>query len=124
MTKPITLAELIRYHQETSGESYATIARRANLSKAKIGQLANTEQIHMPRAETIEKLAAGLKVSKRVIQQAAMASAGIAPEGYDAEQRVDYLANQLRALNEEDLDFVTVVIDSLKNRRALRHAST
>lgn len=113
----ITLAELIRQHQDRTGDSYSVIARRADLSKAKIGQLANTAQAHMPRSDTIEKLAKGLNLPLRVIQQAAMASAGITPEGYSAEQRVDLLASALRELNEDDLDTVAVIIQSLRNRR-------
>jgi hypothetical protein len=49
-----------------------------------------------------------------------MASAGITPEGYDAEQRVDLLASALRELQEDDLDTVAVVIQSLRDRRKLR----
>jgi transcriptional regulator with XRE-family HTH domain len=116
----ITLAELIRQHQDRTSESYSVIARKAGLSKAKVGQLANTAQVHMPRADTIEKLAKGLGLPLRVIQQAAMASAGITPEGYDAEQRVDLLASALRELQEDDLDTVAVVIQSLRDRRKLR----
>jgi transcriptional regulator with XRE-family HTH domain len=92
------------------------IARRAGLSKAKIGQLANVKQNHMPRADTIERLATGLGLSVRVVQQAAMVSAGIAPEDYNGEQRVDMLAAYLRELAPADLETAGVVIESLRNR--------
>lgn len=114
--KPLTLAELIRQHQDRTNESYSVIARRAGLSKAKVGQLAHTSQTHMPRADTIEKLAAGLGLPLRNVQQAAMASAGITPAGYDSEQRVDLLAAQLRELSPADLETAAIVIQSLRGR--------
>lgn len=115
--KPLTLSELIRQHQDNTGDSYSVIARRAGLSKAKIGQLATSDQAHMPRADTIEKLAQGLQLPLRVIQQAAMTSAGITPEGYDTEQRLDLLVASLRELSPEDLDTAAIFIQALQTRR-------
>lgn len=114
MSDAITLAELIRQHQERTGDSYSVIARRAGLSKAKIGQLANLSQPHMPRIDTIEKVAAGLQLPLRVVQQAAMASAGILPETYDTEQRVDLIVSQLRELDPEQLETAARIIQALK----------
>jgi transcriptional regulator with XRE-family HTH domain len=116
----ITLSELIRQHRDRTAESYSEIARRAGLSKAKIGQLANTDQTHMPRQDTIEKLSKGLQLPLRVIQQAAMASAGITPENYDGEQRIDYLAAILNDLPPDDLEVAAVVIQALRDRRTER----
>jgi transcriptional regulator with XRE-family HTH domain len=113
----ITLADLIRQHQERTGESYSDIARRAELSKAKIGQLATVRQNHMPRAHTIESIARGLGLPLRVIQQAALASAGIMPQEYDAAQRVDFLAGVLRDFSEDDLETCAAIIMALKERR-------
>ncbi|AYN56852.1 immunity repressor [Arthrobacter phage Andrew] len=109
----ITLAELIRQHQDKTGDSYAVIARRAGLSKAKIGQLANVDQPHMPRIDTIEKVAAGLQLPLRVVQQAAMASAGITPDDYDTEQRVDLIVAKLRELPPDQLDTAARLIEAL-----------
>lgn len=113
MSERITLAELIRQHQSKTGDSYATIAQRAGLSKAKIGQLASTDQPHMPRVDTIEKIAAGLKLPIRVVQQAAMASAGITPDNYDAEQQIDLIVSYLRELNPTQLDIAARLIRAL-----------
>jgi transcriptional regulator with XRE-family HTH domain len=118
----VTLAELIRSHQDSTAESYSVIAARAGLSKAKIGQLAIATQNSMPRAETLEKLAKGLRQPLRVIQQAAMASAGLTPEGTGGQQRVDILAAALRELSTEDLETVSAVINSLRDRRKIRPA--
>jgi transcriptional regulator with XRE-family HTH domain len=119
---PVTLSDLIRSHQDRTGESYATIARRAELSKAKIGQLANTTQNHMPRVDTLERLAKGIGVPLRVIQQAAMASAGITPEDYSGEQRLDLVVAALRDLSNDDLETVFAVIQSLTSRHRLPKA--
>jgi transcriptional regulator with XRE-family HTH domain len=113
----ITLSDLIRQHQERTGESYSDIARRAELSKAKIGQLATTKQNHMPRADTIERIAKGIGLPVRVIQQAALASAGIMPQEYSVEQRVDFLAGILRGFSQDDLETCAAVITALKERR-------
>lgn len=113
MSDQITLAELIRQHQDKTGESYSTIAKRAGLSKAKIGQLASTTQPHMPRIDTIEKIAAGLNMPVRVVQQAAMASAGIVPESYDSEQQIDLIVSYLRELDPAQLSMASRLIRSL-----------
>lgn len=113
MSEQITLAELIRQHQDKTGESYATIAKRAGLSKAKIGQLASITQPHMPRIDTLEKMAAGLNTSVRVVQQAAMASAGILPDTYEAEQEIDLIVSYLRELTPAQLDTASRLIRAL-----------
>lgn len=120
---PLTLRDLIRQHQDRTGDSYSMIAHRAGLSKAKIGQLANATQNHMPRADTIDRLSKGLNLPLKVVQQAAMASAGITPDGYDGGQRLDLVVATLRELGPDDLETVAIVIQSLKDRRALRPVS-
>lgn len=117
MAEHITLAELIRQHQDKTGDSYSMIARRAGLSKAKVGQLANPSQPHMPRIDTIEKVATGLNLPVRIVQQAAMASAGITPEGYDTEQQIDLIVALLRELNPEQLETAQRLIEALRTRR-------
>lgn len=117
MSDQINLAELIRQHQEKTGESYSVIARRAGLSKAKIGQIATLEQPHMPRIDTIEKLATGLKLPLHVVQQAAMSSAGILPESYNVDQRIELITAELRELTEDQLDTAARLIKALRNER-------
>lgn len=113
MADQITLAELIRQHQDKTGDSYSVIAQRAGLSKAKIGQLASADQPHMPRVDTIEKIATGLRLPVRVVQQAAMASAGILPDSYDTEQKIDLIVSYLRDLNPEQLEIASRLIRAL-----------
>ncbi|AYN58266.1 immunity repressor [Arthrobacter phage Kepler] len=114
MSDQITLAELIRQHQDKTGDSYSIIARRAGLSKAKIGQLASLDQPHMPRIDTLQKIATGLRLPLRVVQQAAMASAGILPDTYDTEQAIDLIVANLRELSPEQLGTAARLIQALR----------
>ena len=114
--EPITLADLIQRHRDATGDSYMTIARRAGMSKARVGQLATADSPHMPRAETIDKLARGLRLPVNLVKEAAMASAGVRPAN-GTDQRVSYIAARLGELDGDDLDTVASVVESLLNRR-------
>lgn len=118
--KPLTLSDIIRQHQDRTGDSYSMVAARCGLSKAKIGQLANHTQKNMPRAYTLEALAMGLKLPLKMIQQAAMASAGITPEGTGGEQRIDALVALLKELTPEDLETASIILQGLKTSRTLK----
>lgn len=111
-----SLAELIRQRQDATGESYATIARRAGLSKAKIGQLADPTVPHMPRAATLEKLAAGLQLPPDIVKRAAMVTAGITPPDDNVLDRFAPLVERLRQLPENDQETVDVIVSALLNR--------
>lgn len=114
-----TLADLIQRHQDTTQESYATIAHRAGLSKAKIGQLTARDMPHMPRADTLTKLATGLRLPAHIVQRAAMATAGIAPPDSDsngAAQLAPIIA-RLRQLTDDDCETVELFINALYQRR-------
>jgi len=114
----INLAHLIQDHQRRTGESYSDIARRAGLSKAKIGQLTVSDSPHMPRIETLKKLAVGLKLPLRIVQHAAMASAGLSPEDTNDDQRTDLIITKLDQLSPADLASVEVFIDALLRQSA------
>ena len=122
-TKPLTLADLVRDHQDRTGDSYSMLANRCGLSKAKIGQLATSKQNHMPRAHTLEQLARGMNLPLKTVQQAAMASAGITPEGFPGGSRLDLIIENLRGLDPDDLETAAVVIQSLKDRSRLSAVS-
>lgn len=121
--QPLNLRDLILKHQDRTGDSYSMLANRCGLSKAKIGQLATSKQNHMPRAHTLEQLAKGMNLPLKTVQQAAMVSAGITPEGYPGGNRIDLVVASLRELAPDDLETVSIVIQSLLDRRTLRPAS-
>lgn len=113
MTEQQTLADLIRIHKDATGESYADIAKRAGLSKAKVGQLAVAEQRHMPRVDTVEKLAHGLKLPLTLVQRAAMASAGITPRDVASVTEADVLAAKIRRLPPRDQAIITTMVETM-----------
>ena len=124
----ITLASLIRQHQDKTGDSFAGIARKTGLSKAKIGQLAQETkpgQAHMPRPESITKLAAGLRLPLGTIQRAALVSAGLLPEEMEepSEQRIQLVVASLRDLDAAALDTAWALVGSLRKLDA-RDAET
>jgi len=107
------LANLIQAHQASTGDSYNDIAKRSGLSKAKIGQLAIATQPHMPRTQTIQKLAAGLQLPVDLVQRAALRSAGIIPPVADEISEVDVLTAKIRLLSDRDRAIVMRTVDSL-----------
>jgi len=70
------LARLISTVRETTGESYAVIADRAGMPRSTVHKLATTELTGLPKAETLEKLARGLRVAVELVTRAAQASTG------------------------------------------------
>ena len=113
----VNLAALIRQHQAATGQSYGDIAKASGLSKAKIGQLATVGSPHMPRAETIEKLARGLRLPLAVVQRAAMSSGGLMPKDQEPDERLALLTARLRALSSDDLERVELFVQALAGRR-------
>lgn len=113
MKTPQTLSSLIRSHQDATGDSYSDIAKRAGLSKAKVGQLAIQDQPHMPRVDTIQKLADGLNLPLRIVQRSAMASAGITPPDDDGVTEEELLAVKISRLPERERQIVRRMVDSL-----------
>ena len=105
-----TLAELVRAYQDTTGESLATIATRAGLSKSKVFQV--THAVHFPRLDTIEKLAIGLKLPLAVVKQAAMTTFGL----HDPVE-IDMLA-KFDQLPARDQRTVSAVIGALESAQS------
>lgn len=112
MTTHRTLSDLIRAHKDNTGDSYSDIAKRAGLSKAKVGQLAIATQPHMPRVDTVEKLATGLQLPLSIVQRAAMASAGITPPDAPEISDAELLAAKLARLNKHELAIIERLADS------------
>lgn len=113
MTPTQTLADLIRSHQDATGDSYGDIAKRAGISKAKVGQLAVAEQRHMPRIDTVEKLARGLRLPLPLVQRAAMTSAGISPNDEAGVTPTEVLAARIERLSPRDREIVMRLVESL-----------
>ncbi|GAA4680086.1 hypothetical protein [Nocardioides nanhaiensis] len=111
-TTGLSLAALIRREQDNSGASYMDIAKRSGLSKAKIGQLADASSRYQVRSETVQKLAAGLRLPLHVVQRAAMVTAGISDDTGGRDARIDLIASQLAELDDALLDVVAAMVDA------------
>lgn len=114
----MNLAELIRRHQDQTGDSYQDIADKAGLSKAKIGQLALAGRVqNVPRTDTLEKLARALKVPMHVVQDAAFVTAGVVRDTPTTDPLVALIAARLPDLDPADLPVVDAVVVALIQRR-------
>jgi transcriptional regulator with XRE-family HTH domain len=111
------LAGLIRREQD-AGKSLNDIAKASGLSKAKIGQIADPDSRYQVRAETIQKLARGLRLPVSVVQRAALITAGIAdPDQVSRGTQVDLIVHTLSGLNDEDLDLVEAMVEAFVRQR-------
>ena len=71
------LQALIAAHCEATGETYADIARRGDMSRQTVSTLATREVLRQtPRAVTLAGLAKGLEVDINVVRAAAARAAG------------------------------------------------
>lgn len=113
MTETTDLAALIRRHQDLTGDSYAEIARKTGLSKAKIGQIAVAGARYQVRPETMQKLAEGLKIPFEVVRSSALVTLGVAGEATARNTRIDLITSQLQKLDEETLAMVEAMVDAI-----------
>ncbi len=115
--EPMTLHELIRRHQDTTGESYSQIAQRAGLSKSKVGQLANPSYTGRPKKDTVEKIALGLRLNPRIVQRAVFSDVVAAVDGDENEgvrhDRARILVDRLSILDDDTFHVVEVMLDAL-----------
>jgi transcriptional regulator with XRE-family HTH domain len=70
------LAKLIAEVKESTGDSYADIADRADMPRSTVHKLATTNLATLPKLDTLERLARGLNVSVEVVTRAAQAATG------------------------------------------------
>lgn len=109
----LTLADLVRIHQQRTGESYATIARRAGMSKAKVGQIADPASPFRPRRVTLGQLATGLQVPLEVVYRAAALTTDDEPHRAPISPTTEVAVERLRSLTPEHQDVAATVIESL-----------
>lgn len=114
---PLSLSELIKKHQEDTGDSYQDIANKAGLSKAKIGQFADPDYTQGARLDTLHKLATALRQPIRTVDLAARVTAGQDVTDSGPDPRIEMITHQLERLNERDLSTVEIIVSSLVNRR-------
>lgn len=115
--EPLTISDLIRRHQDKTGDSLRRIADLTGLSKTSIAELIQGRQRRVLHGDTIEKLARGLRIPVSVVSHAALVSAGMTPPGPAPEHRLALIVAELERLSDDDLDTVEAVIASLVKRR-------
>ncbi|WP_175008151.1 helix-turn-helix transcriptional regulator [Cellulosimicrobium sp. TH-20] len=111
MPTRLSLAELIRRHQDATGDSYADIARAAGLSKARVGQLAIGTGAKLPRDETLTKLAKGLRLPPEVVKRAALVSSGIAESDTFPDSDISVIADRLQQITPQSRQIIADLVD-------------
>lgn len=114
---PDNLAALVRREQDNTGASYADIAKRAGLSKAKIGQIADPTSRYQLRPDTIEKLAVGLRLPVQVVRRAALVTAGVADHPDPRSARIELIVHQLAQLDDDTLTLIEAMVSAAVRAR-------
>lgn len=118
-----TLRDLVVEHIDRTGDSYSTIARKTGLSKPLIGILVTSTEPRAYRADTVEKLAAGLHLPLDVVSRAASASAGIpidSPDTPAGREDSRVIAGLLDELPDAELAMLRTMIQALAEQRTAR----
>lgn len=108
----LTVAELIRRHQDATRESYNDIAKRGDLSKPKVGEAATRTNRQQLRPETIYKLAKGLRLPVRVVQRAALATAGLDDPDSPMSPEIELIAARLQTLDPRTVRLIGAMVDA------------
>jgi transcriptional regulator with XRE-family HTH domain len=113
-----TLADLIREHQEHTGDSYADMARKTGISKAKIGQLARPENTYLVRQETLNKLAHGLSLPIATVQRASLGTAGFTNREVQRTDTLRSITDRLEELSPDDVALIADLVESVARHRS------
>lgn len=114
----LTLADLIRQHQESTGDSYADMARRTGISKAKIGQLARPENTYLVRQETLNKLAHGLSLPIATVQRASLGTAGFTNRDVQRTDTLRSITDRLEELDKDDVALIADLVETVARHRS------
>jgi hypothetical protein len=118
-TEPVpTLADLIREHQDKTGDSYGDIARHTGLSKAKIGQLARPENTYLVRQETLTKLARGLSLPLATVQRASLGTAGFVNKEVQRTDSVRAIVERLEEMSPRNLALIADLVEAVATHNA------
>lgn len=116
----LRLSDLIREHQDKTGDSYGDIARKTGLSKAKIGQLALPKNTYLVRQETLAKLAQGLAIPLATVERASLGTAGFKTPDIQQSDRIRGIVDKLEELPASSLELVAELVDVIAKRSPRR----
>lgn len=111
-----TLADIIRAHQDRTRDSYRDISVKTGLAKSTIAAMANPASPYIIRADTIEKLARGLRVPLETVKRAAFGSAGYAREPGEESSRDEVMKRiiaRISTMDEKSLDLIESLVKSV-----------
>ena len=110
------LQELIQGRRAVRRWSYGEVARRGNLPRSTVYNLAMTETLRRPpQRATLVALARGLDLPLDVVNAAATASAGLSVSNeFSALSDVPALAADLERLSPADRQHVAALVESLR----------
>lgn len=109
------LQELIRAHCEARNETLADIAKRGGMSRQTLSALMNKGGgAGVPRATTLAKLATGLGLSLRVVQDAASEAALSRVDGDSFDRRVVVLIDHASKLSSDKVDVLLATARALQ----------
>jgi transcriptional regulator with XRE-family HTH domain len=117
---PKTLRDLVREHIDRTGDSYQTIAKKTGLSKPLIGILATSTAPRAYRAETVEKIATGLRLPLDLVTRAAAASAGMTidePDTPSGREDARVIAGLLDDLTDDELATLRAMVRAVAESR-------
>ncbi|MEV4642786.1 hypothetical protein AB0J80_36140 [Actinoplanes sp. NPDC049548] len=116
------LAALIEAHRTRTGETYRTIAARAQMAPATVHALANNPIKVPPKLATLEKLAVGLQLDLAEVQRAAQKAAGFyVYEEQTPDSDVQILIGNYRQLTPAERAEVAALVESLLQDHARHH---
>lgn len=119
MTPQKTLRDIVREHIDRTGDSYAQIAKKTGLSKPLIGVILTSTEPRAYRADTVDKLAAGLRLPIDVVSRAATASAGMTvdePTTRSSREDARVIAELLDDLTDEELAMLRAMVRAVADR--------
>jgi transcriptional regulator with XRE-family HTH domain len=114
------LQQLIQDRRATRSWSYGEVARRGNLPRSTVYNLAMRETLHRPpQRATLAALARGLDLPLDVVNEAAMAATGLSvSDDVLVLPDVPALVADLERLSPADRQHVAALVESLLHRSA------
>ncbi|MEU4155679.1 helix-turn-helix transcriptional regulator [Actinoplanes sp. NPDC026670] len=115
------MARLIREYQERTGESYADIAKRGGLPKATVGQYVAKPLTAMPKPESLQKLAAGMRADITTVTRAAQQAAGYHVAEVDTPDGTRILISHFEQLSPDQQASVSALVEHLLKQHRDTH---
>jgi transcriptional regulator with XRE-family HTH domain len=112
------LGSMIQTILDEKGWSQRELARRADLPPATVQKIINGPSVTPPRPTTLERLAAGLGVSVRVLSQAAAEDTGYTITAFsDDDHELQMIVASIRELPPQRRQEIAALVESMLNHQ-------